>query len=65
MWPAFGFRSTFQDVALTDTMQTFTLEFAAKDMQVAVGAKIGIELDNVTTDGNSWAGLDNVSLTLK
>lgn len=50
---------------MTDTMQTFTLEFPAKDLQVAVGAKVGIELDNVTAVGDSWIGLDNVRLGLK
>jgi len=54
-----------QEVTVTDTMQTFTLEFPAKDLQVAVGAKVGIELDNVTAVGDSWIGLDNVRLGLK
>jgi len=54
-----------KEATVTGTMQTFTLEFPAKDLQVSVGTKIGIELDNVTTVGDSWIGLDNVRLGLK
>jgi len=53
------------DVAVKDAMQTFTLPFAANDVPAAVGKIIGIELDNVTTNGDSWIGLDNVWLTVK
>lgn len=54
-----------QEVTVTGTMQTFALEFAAKDLQVSIGTKIGIEFDNATAVGDSWIGLDNVRLTLK
>jgi hypothetical protein len=53
----------FADVALTDTMQTFTLTFDAKEAPEVVGKKIGVEFDNVTTNGDSWIGLDNVRLS--
>jgi len=59
-----GFRmpAAFADVAITDAMQTFSLVFNAADMPEAVGKKIGVEFDNVTTNGDSWLGLDNVRL---
>ncbi len=53
------------DVTVTDAMQTFTLAFAAKDVPAAVGKRLGIELDNVTTPADSWIGLDNVRLIFK
>jgi hypothetical protein len=46
-------------------MQTFALPFAAKDVPACVGKVLGIEFDNVTTNGESWIGLDNVRLTVK
>lgn len=60
-----GFRIpvAFVDASVTDTMQTFSLVFDAKEAPDAVGRKIGIEFDNVTTNGQSWIGLDNVRLT--
>ncbi len=54
--------AVFADVAITDAMQTFSLVFNAADVPEAVGKKIGVEFDNVTTNGNSWLGLDNVRL---
>ncbi len=54
--------TTFVNVTLTSEMQTFSLEFNAADAPDAVGKCIGIELDNVTTAGSSWLGLDNVRL---
>lgn len=59
-----GFRMplTFVDAAVTDEMQTFSLEFNAADAPDVIGKKIGIEFDNVTTAGDSWIGLDNVRL---
>ena len=53
------------DVTVKDTMQTFTLSFAAKDMPACVGKVLGVEFDNVTTNGESWIGLDNVRLNWK
>lgn len=60
-----GFRIpvAFADVTLTDAMQTFTLTFDAKEAPEVVGKKIGVEFDNVTTNGDSWIGLDNVLLS--
>jgi hypothetical protein len=53
------------DVAVGDAMQTFTLSLAAQDVPAAVGKVLGIEFDNVTANGDSWIGLDNVRLTVK
>jgi len=53
----------FADVTVTDAMQTFSLVFNAQDVPDAVGKPIGVELDNVTANGESWIGLDNVRLT--
>ena len=53
----------FVDATVADAMQTFSLVFDAKEAPDAVGKKIGIEFDNVTTTGDSWIGLDNVRLT--
>jgi hypothetical protein len=53
------------DVTLTDAMQTFTLPFAANDVPASIGKILGVEFDNVTVEGNSWIGLDNVFLTVK
>jgi hypothetical protein len=53
----------FADVTVADAMQTFSLVFDAKEAPDAVGRRIGIEFDNVTAEGESWIGLDNVRLT--
>jgi hypothetical protein len=53
----------FADVAVADEMQTFSLTFDAKEAPDAVGKMIGVEFDNVTTEGESWIGLDNVRLS--
>ncbi len=53
----------FADAALTDEMQTLSLTFDAKEAPDVVGKKIGVEFDNVTTEGESWIGLDNVRLS--
>lgn len=53
------------DVTLTDAMKTFTLPFAANDVPAAIGKILGVEFDNVTQNGESWIGLDNVFLTAK
>ncbi len=52
----------FVNAAVTDEMQTLSLTFDAAEAPDAVGKRIGIELDNVTTVGDSWIGLDNVRL---
>jgi len=36
---------------------------SAADVPEAAGKLLGIELDNVTPDVDSWLGLDNVRLT--
>jgi len=52
----------FVDAAVTDEMQTLSLAFAGEEASDAVGRRIGIEFDNVTSNGESWIGLDNVRL---
>jgi hypothetical protein len=41
---------------------TFSLGFSASDVPASIGHLIGIELANVTAEGDSWIGLDNVRL---
>jgi hypothetical protein len=53
----------FADAVVADEMQTLSLVFDVSEAPDAVGRKIGIELDNVTTTGDSWIGLDNVRLS--
>jgi hypothetical protein len=53
------------EVTVGDTMQTFTVTFDAASMPEVVGKVLGIEFDNVTANGESWIGLDNVRLLLK
>lgn len=53
------------DVALADGMQEFVLTFAAQDVPESVGKPLGIEFDNVTVEGECWAGIDNVRLSLQ
>ncbi len=53
------------DVALANDMQEFVLTFAAADVPESVGKVLGIELDNVTEASESWAGIDNVRLSLR
>ncbi len=52
------------EVTLTDDMQEFSLVFSAADVPESVGKQLGIELNNVTPDVDSWAGSDNVRLLL-
>jgi len=51
------------EVTLTDDMQEFSLVFSAADAPESVGKQLGIELNNVTPDVDSWACLDNVRLS--
>ncbi len=51
-----------QDVALTDTMQSFTLLLNAGNDPNIVGKLVGVEFNNVTDDGESWVGIDEVVL---
>jgi hypothetical protein len=53
------------DAAVTGTMQRFALTFDAAQVPAAAGKVLGVEFDNVTTNGQSWIGLDNVTLTLE
>jgi hypothetical protein len=54
----------------TQTVETgwpwaeYTLSFNVADMPESQGQSIGIELQNVTEDGASWIGLDNVRLSV-
>ncbi|MCP4454002.1 MAG: hypothetical protein GY809_21285 [Planctomycetes bacterium] len=50
------------DVALTGEMVNSSVAFAAADDPNAVGQTLGILFDNITEDGASWLGLDNVSI---
>jgi hypothetical protein len=59
------FPAAMAEVAVTDAMQTFTLTLDAAQAPDAVGKVLGIEFDNITTNGESWIGLDNVRLLLK
>jgi streptogramin lyase len=49
---------------LTDTMQEYTLVFAARDVPLSIGHKIGIEFDNTSLGTYNRLGLDNVRLNL-
>jgi len=51
------------ECALTDDIQEFSVVLSAADVPEAAGKLLGIELDNVTPDVDSWLGLDNVRLT--
>lgn len=52
------------DVELTDAMQEFALTLAVADQPLAAGSLLGVELDNVSAEGESWIGLDNVRVEL-
>ena len=49
------------DVALTDAMQTYSLDLNAYLAPEAVGKTIGIEFQNAS-EGSTWIGIDNVRL---
>ena len=51
-----------KDVTITGSMQEYSTVFNAADAPEAVGKRIGIEFNNVTANGQSWIGLDNVRL---
>jgi hypothetical protein len=51
-----------QQVAVTGTMQEYTLIGATTDVPASVGHKLGMEFKNVSTGGDSWVGLDSVRL---
>jgi len=53
------------EATLTDEMQEFSVVLSAADVPEAAGKLLGIELDNVTPDVDSWLGLDNVRLSVK
>ena len=52
------------NVAVTSTMQTFSLTFTADTVPACYGHEIGIEFDNTTTASSSWDGFDNVRLNV-
>jgi hypothetical protein len=49
------------DVAITDSMQEYTLSFSAGDVLESVGVNVGVEFSN-SSSGDTWVGLDNVRL---
>jgi len=53
------------ECALTDDIQEFSVVLSAADVPEAAGKLLGIELDNVTPDVDSWLGLDNVRIFVK
>ena len=58
---------SFVDLALeqmdiTSDMAEYSISFNASSSPASVGKKLGIWFDNVTSDTNSWLGLDNVRL---
>ena len=53
------------EFALTDTMQEFTLTFAVQDDPLAAGMRLGVELNNVSAEGESWLAIDNVRVEVK
>jgi hypothetical protein len=53
------------ECALTDEIQEFSVVLSAADVPESVGKLLGIELDNVTPDVDSWLGLDNVRLYIQ
>ena len=49
-------------VNITDAMQEYSTSFFASDYPAAVGHKLGIMFDNVSSEPQSWLALDNVRL---
>ena len=47
---------------LTSDMTEYSTSFNASSFPASVGKKLGIWFDNITSDTNSWLGLDNVRL---
>ncbi len=54
-----------EDFELTDTMAPYSLSFDAQTAPEMVGSVIGVELNNVTEEGGSWIGFDEVVLTVE
>lgn len=52
-----------EDMALTNTITTYSISFNTADNQSAVGWKLGILFDNVSTNPQSWLNFDNVQVT--
>ena len=48
------------DEQLTGSYNEYSILFAAKNYPQAVGHKLGVLLDNVSPNGQSWVGFDNV-----
>jgi len=51
-----------EDVEISDTMATYSVTLVAADAPDSIGKLLGIEFDNVTEEGESWIGIDNVRL---
>jgi len=47
---------------LISDMDEYSISFKASDYPASIGKKLGIWFDNVTSESNSWLGLDNVRL---
>ena len=52
----------FDYMDLTSDMTEYSIFFKASDFPASVGKKLGIWFDNITSESNSWLGLDNVRL---
>ena len=52
------------DAEVIGDVQEFALTLNAADAPDAVGEQLGIEFNNISAEGESWIGLDNVRLSL-
>jgi hypothetical protein len=51
-----------QDIDLTPTITRYSISFNSADYPNSIGWKLGILLDNVSTNPTSWVTMDNVEL---
>jgi hypothetical protein len=49
-------------IDLISDMDEYSISFKASDYPASIGKKLGIWFDNITSESNSWLGLDNVRL---
>jgi hypothetical protein len=52
----------FDYIELISDMDEYSISFKASDFPASIGKKLGIWFDNITSESNSWLGLDNVRL---
>jgi hypothetical protein len=52
----------FDYIDLISDMDEYSISFKASDFPASIGKKLGIWFDNITSESNSWLGLDNVRL---